>query len=184
MTKKTAVAVLLPVAALLLLTFSSCSKADVPAPAYEGDLPDMIMTNASYTLGKPDRTPLTMNARQITVYNGNSRTILENPSFSQKAKDSDMIELRGSCDYAQSTDNSSVSLSGNIRIFKNTDNVTIECDTLLWDDEQRMMSTPGIVRLSYPDGTYITARGLTASLDSNLYEFEEIIQGRFEIDQE
>ncbi len=184
MNKKTVRAVMCVFFSLfLMLCAASCSRAGLEKAVTDGELPDMIMTDASYTLGKPDRTPLRMQAGTITIYSERNRTVLETPVFTQKAKDSDEIELEGSCDRAESFDNERVTLEGNVKVLKKSDNVTIECDNLIWDDKTSSLTTDGLVSLSYKDGTKMTARGFKALLDSNTYEFDVILEGRFSDEQ-
>lgn len=184
MNKKTAgTAVFLFFSLFLILCTVSCSRAGLEKAVTDEELPDMIMTEASYTLGRPDRTPLRMQARTITIYSERNRTVLEEPVFTQKAKDSEEIELEGSCKRAESFDNENVTLEGNVRVMKKSDNVTIECDNLIWDDKTSSLSTDGLVKLSYKDGTRMTARGFRALLDSDTYEFTEILEGRYSDDQ-
>lgn len=184
MNKKTVgTAVYLFFSLFLILCTVSCSRTGLEKAVTDEELPDMIMTDASYTLGKPDRTPLRMQAKTIIIYSERNRTVLEMPVFTQKAKDSDEIELEGSCMRAESFDNEKVTLEGNVRVLKKSDNVTIECDNLIWDDKTSSLSTDGLVMLSYKDGTSMKARGLKALLDSDTYEFTEILEGRYSDDQ-
>ncbi len=64
-------------------------------------------------------------------------------------------------------------------MYKKSDNLTIDCDNLLWDDSEQTMSTDGTVHLVYKDGTELTAEGFTAMLETNTYEFRKITQGVF-----
>ncbi len=184
MNKKTVRTCLCVFFSVFLILFAvSCSRAGFEKAVTDEDLPDMILTDASYTLGKPDRTPLRMQAGKIIIYNERNRTVLETPVFTQNAKDSDEVELEGSCLRAESFDNEKVTLEGNVRIVKKSDNVVIECDNLIWDDKTSSLSTDGIVSLSYKDGTKMTARGFKALLDSNTYEFDVILEGRYSDEQ-
>lgn len=153
-------------------------------PEAERDLPDMIMKQAVYTFGKPDRKPLILEAEEISIWQKDTKTVIKNISFHQNKKNSEEVELTGSCESGLSLNNSKVTLKGNVKLYKNTDNVKIECDELDWDDESQTIRTEGIVYMTYQDGTELKARGFKALLDENVYEFEEIISGRYTPDEQ
>ncbi len=117
-----------------------------------------------------------MKASRITVFNRKTdRTELENINFYQDD------EMTGSCDTAVVTDNNNnAQLTGNIKLYKKTDNFTIMCDSLTWDNKNQIISTQGIVDVKYEDGTTIKAKGFTAQLDDNIYEFNQIMEGSYE----
>lgn len=161
---------------VLLVVFCSCNiKDDKNIPLAEQELPDMILKDATYTLGKPNEEPLTMKARSITIYNNEKGTLMDDVSFTSGNK------LQGSCDKASvSSDSNKATLEGNVKIFKNDDNISIQAQSLRWDNDKMTIDTDGEVFVSYEDGTQIRAKGFAAQLDINLYEFSEIIEGRFE----
>lgn len=170
---------------LVVLCTSSCKKVETDSvPIGEQELPDMIMYKATYVFGERDRRPLILNAETITIYTqNNGRTLLENAVFTQEEKDENglpHVEIEGSCDSASiNEDNTVAKLFGNVKLNKKSDNFTIECDTLEWNDEYQTISTDSAVHVVYGDGTELTAVGFSARLDDNIYEFGEIIEGRY-----
>lgn len=162
---------------ILVFSLASCVKsAQTDNRANTENLPDMVMTNATYIFGEKGRSPVVMNAKKITIYNRETdKTELENINFHQED------EMTGSCERAVVTDNNNnARLSGNISLYKKTDNFTIMCDSLTWDNRKQVISTEGIVDVEYQDGTIIRAKGFTAKLDDNIYEFKEIIKGSYD----
>lgn len=163
----------------------SCGrKTSVSIPVGEDELPDMIMHEATYVFGDAGRRPLIMGAELITVYSGdNGRTLLENLTFTQEDTDEDgetYVEMEGSCDSAYiNSENSIAKMSGNVRLTKKTDNFTIECESLEWDDDKQIINTESFVHVVYEDGTELKAIGFSAQLDDNIYEFGRIIEGRY-----
>jgi len=131
----------------------------------------MVLYDSTYRFGRPDSDVLEMRAETITIYSNSNLTILENASFSQAD------DLFGTCDHAESTENTKVTLSGHVHVEKKSDNLVIDCDNLEWDDDSRIMSTEGRVHVTYDDGTSLDAIGFTALLDSNVYEFRVIEKG-------
>lgn len=164
----------------LLFGFSACKKSSGIIPQSEQDLPDMILHNATYVYGQPDRKPLMLQASEILVWNKDNKTEISDISFYQ-GKDDD-IELSGTCDCAVSYSNNQVTLKGNVKLYKTTDKVKIECESIKWDDEKQSISTDGIVFLTYQDGTEIEAEGFKALLKEDSYSFGKIIKGRYTSD--
>lgn len=162
---------------VVLFSFSSCKKSSGVIPQSEQDLPDMILHNATYVYGQPDRKPLVLQASEISVWNKENKTEIKDITFYQ-GKDGD-IELSGTCDRAISYNNNQVLLQGNVKLYKTTDEVNIECDSIKWDDEKQSISTDGIVFLTYQDGTHIQAEGFKALLKEDSYSFGKIIKGRY-----
>lgn len=141
------------------------------------------MTDATYTFGEKGRRPVVMEATCITIYSKNSdKTILENINFHQEEEHDGVVstEMSGSCDSAIVTgNNTNAALSGNIVLYKKSDNFTIKCDNLLWDNKSQIIKTDGLVDVTYEDGTKLKAKGFTAQLDDNIYEFEQILEGSY-----
>jgi len=157
--------------AVICLGLCSCSRDSSSSPYMDGDYPDMVLYDSSYRFGRPGSDVLEMKAGKITIYSGKNLTILENASFSQSD------DLFGSCERAESTENTRVSLSGSVHVEKKSDSLVIDCDNLLWDDDEHVLKTDGRVHVTYDDGTSLDAIGFKAQLDRNVYEFNEIVQG-------
>ena len=157
--------------AAVLVLGASCHRNGSSSPYIDGDYPDMVLYDSTYRFGRPGNDVLEMKAKTITIYSSRDLTILENASFSQSD------DLFGTCDHAESTDNSKVSLSGSVHVEKKSDNLVLDCDNLLWDDDSRVLTTDGYVHVTYDDGTSLDAVGFKAYLDSNVYEFTRIEKG-------
>lgn len=158
-----------------ILCLTSCKKSfSDSVPQGEAELPDMIMHDATYIFGEKDRRPLVLTAQTITIYSGKTgRTLIENATFEQE-------DLDGSCESGFiNADNTVAKLSGSVRLHKTSDNFTIECDNLEWNDELQTISSDSEVYVVYEDGTELKAIGFYAQLDDNIYEFGQIIEGRY-----
>jgi len=153
-------------------------------PEGEQELPDMIMHEATYIFGEKNIRPLVMKAETITIFSGDDgRTILKNASFIQEEKDDEgklYTEMYGSCEDALiNSDNTIAKMSGNVKLVKKTDNFSIECHDLEWNDKKQTIKTDSEVKVVYEDGTELKAIGFSAQLDDNIYEFGKIIEGRY-----
>ncbi len=172
---------------LILFSLFSCSKDDNrEIPVTERELPDMILINADYTFGQPDKKPLLLHADSITIYPVGQRMEIQKVSFTQKSsnENSDLIELSGKCDYAVSTDNVNIQMTGNVNLYKYTDDVEITCEELIWDDNNQEIKADGNVTVKYKNGTSITGTGFKALLNENVYEFKTIYEGKYTGEEE
>lgn len=159
----------------ILLTASSCRKADDIQIRSEGILPDMVMEKATYVFGRPDNTPLIITADRITVYSSSSEVFFENLSFTQENG-----KLSGSCDSGSSLDEEKIILSGSVEIYNSEDDIKISAEEVLWDDESKIVTSEGVVKVVFEGKNSIVAKGFSANMDENLYEFDIITEGRLD----
>lgn len=159
----------------LLFVCVSCSKATTQSvPLGEQELPDMILEEAQYTLGKPNEDALLMEASKIEIYKSSKGTIMENVKFQQASQDG----FEGSCASAQIDENSNHAiLSGSVEIRRESDNLQIYAQSIEWDNDEKTLQTTGTVLVVYEDGTEIEAQGFFANLDENNFEFGSITRG-------
>lgn len=159
---------------LLLFVSVSCSKSTKETtPLGEQELPDMILENAQYTLGRPNEDALIMMASRIEIYKSEKGTTLENVEFWQNNNG-----FKGSCDLAEvNQENNHAVLTGNVEISRESDNIQIFAQSIEWNNDQMSLQTTGVVKVIYGNGTEIEAQGFYAELDKNLFEFESIIRG-------
>ena len=164
-----------------MFCLASCGKVNESSGSTEEEeLPDMIMTDASYTFGESGRRPVIMSASKITIYSSKAdKTVLVDIKFQQEDENKE-IEMEGRCNYAVVTENNSkAELHGDIHLFKKTDNFSIICNDLIWDNDKQTIHTSGVVSVVYEDNTKMRARGFSAQLDENIYEFETILEGSY-----
>ncbi len=159
---------------LLFATVSCAKSTNETTPLGEQELPDMILEDATYTLGRPDEDALIMKSSRIEIYKGDRGITLENVEFWQNSNNG----FRGSCTFAEiNEDNNHAVLTGNVEISRESDNIQIHAQSIEWDNDQMSLQTTGTVKVIYGDGTEIEAQGFYAELDKNLFEFESIIRG-------
>ena len=115
------------IASLIAVSLVSCGKIGESSNSTdEEELPDMVMTDASYTFGESGRRPVIMSASKITIYSSKAdKTVLVDIKFRQEGKNNE-IEMEGKCNYAVVTEkNTKAELHGDIHLFKKTDNFSI-----------------------------------------------------------
>ncbi len=159
---------------LTTLLISCSSKGNETVPLGEQELPDMILEDVQYTLGRTGEDALIMNAKSMTVYKSEKGTILEDVRFKQDNESG----LEGSCEIATlDEDREKATLSGNVTIYRQADNLTINASSIEWDNKERSLKSNGEVSVFYEDGTQIIAEGFSAYLDENDFEFGKILEG-------
>ena len=160
---------------LLLFVFVSCSKTtNETTPLGEQELPDMILEDAQYTLGRPNEDALIMKASKIEIYKSEKGTVLEEVQFWQNNEDG----FKGSCDLAQiDEDNSHAILTGKVEISRENDHLQIYAQSIEWDNNEMTLQTTGNVKIVYEDGTELEAQGFYAKLNENVFEFGKIVRG-------
>lgn len=153
----------------------SCSKETSESiPLGEQELPDMILENAQYTLGRPNEDALLMEASKIEIYNNSKGTIMENVKFKQNSEDG----FEGTCGHALIDEEANHAiLSNDVEIKRESDNLQIYAQSIEWDNDEMTLQTTGTVLVLYEDGTEIEAQGFFANLEENNFEFGSITRG-------
>lgn len=161
--------------ATLLIQFVSCTKSETQSiPLGEQELPDMVLYDAQYTLGRPGDEALVMTARTMTVYKGSKGTLLEGVSFKQSGEDG----MEGSCETAAIDENGEkATLTGNVEIRRKGDNLVIKAQNIEWNNETMTLDAKGEVVVVYGDGTQVVAQDFSAVLDEDDFEFGRIVRG-------
>ncbi len=171
----------LSLAFLLALSLGSCSFAQ-PEGAAAGrpsEYPDSSLRNATYVLGRPGQQPLRIKSELIEIYQKANTAYMERISFEQEDSDGNIL-LKGTADRARiDMDSQDAEITGNVRIEKVDDKMTISCESLDWKNSLQLIETKGdgLVTVSYGDGNNLTGRGFTGRLDEALYEFSTIEKG-------
>ena len=161
--------------ATLLAQFTSCAKGEAQEiPLGEQELPDMVLYNAQYTLGRPNEGALLMTANTMTVYQGAKGTVLEDVRFKQNGEDG----IDGSCEAATIDENGEkATLTGNVEIQRKSDDLLITAKDIEWDNETMTLDAKGEVVVVYGDGTRVVAQGFSAVLEEDDFEFGRIVEG-------
>jgi LPS export ABC transporter protein LptC len=79
------------------------------------------------------------------------------------------------------SDTDDAELSGNIRFTSSADEISINAETLFWEnDKKRIYSDPeNEVRLVKKDGSFMTGRGFEAFLGKRLINFSKGVSGQY-----
>jgi LPS export ABC transporter protein LptC len=162
---------------LLLLSCSVAQETDPDAPVSEE--PDILLTDATYTLGRSGQRPVTVTARTIAIYLKTDKAVLEDLTFEQP-DETGTTDLSGSAAMATvDTESNDASLQGTVRIDKRSEQFSVEAENLFWDEEEQLLQTEpdGRATVRFDEGNVLSGTGFSADLDQGVYEFASLDQG-------
>ena len=150
--------------------------------------PNLIMEEAEYiriTEGSPE---IRVAAREVRHYEKNHIMELDDFSFEQFIMDFNANpreqpaepELNSWGRAGQlrlETDTNNFSMSDNVIINVDSENLSIETDDISWNDNDRLLQTQGTVHITRSDGTFIEGTGFSADTRSRSWEFESAVEG-------
>ena len=163
------------------LLMASCSFVSDDGTEHEKPVtPDIILENATYTLGQTGEPPIFIKSSRIELYSDDNRAITEALSFIQYNDDGE-IRLEGSADSSEiDTESKVMKLDGNVRLAENESGMMIEADTLMFDSENDEVTADGNVKVVSDDGEF-EGTGFAGDLLLSSYSFASIEKGVFRL---
>ena len=167
------------IAASLLI--ASCSFVTDDGTEHEKLVtPDIILEEASYTLGQTGESPIFIKSSRIEFYSKDDRAFTESLSFVQY-NDEGEIRLEGSADKSEiDTKSKRMELEGNVKLSENDSGMMIEADALSFDSENNEVTADGHVRVVSEDGEF-EGTGFAGDLITSSYSFGSIEKGVFRL---
>ena len=173
-------AVLLLACSLALPILAGCSfDYQQAAEVEETEHPDFILEHTTYTVSRSYTDPITFTAGHAEFFSKEHSVYLTEVTFEQKDADGKVI-VNGSSDSATiDTDTNDTVLDGNIMLYSQTEEIRIATDTLYWDHEDQLLSSPSEVPVSvtYDDGSVVSGYGFSADFTLRAIEFAKETQG-------
>jgi LPS export ABC transporter protein LptC len=171
-------------AALLVLLLSCTFDYETAARAASREIPDFILTNASYTVARSGERAMMFEADTVSMYSSSQTAVLAAVSMYQKDDDSG---TSGTCSEARiNTDSLDAVLTGSVALVSEREGVRLEAERLEWDNSSgELFSGPDdLVLAVYEDGSRVLGRGFSGDLDLNVFEFQEILEGTLHYEKE
>ena len=175
---------------LYFLFIGACSFNYDTYPQKEDD-PNLIMENAEYvriTNGNPE---IRVKAEEIRHYEAKHIMELDNFSFEQfnaapeGQAEIPAINAHGRADLAHlETDTGNFFLKGDVAFEVISEDFNIKTGEITWQDNERVLTAPGFVDLTRSNGTVIQGTGFSADVRSRSWEFESMVEGAVEEDEE
>lgn len=168
----------LTAASLILL---SCDGSQNVSEAL-GEVPDTVSENfRQVTVSSGGRVEI--EAGRVEGYSKQDLTIFSDAGMLELNKEGEKT-LEGEADRIEISGDRNGSADGNIRIQDFSADSRLEAEHLDWDDEKRLLTGKGAVRIDSGDGLTIIGEGFIADTARGNYRFTDGVEGYVEMDSE
>jgi LPS export ABC transporter protein LptC len=170
---------------LILLTsllMPGCSFDYGEGAAEDSGLPDLVMNDVEYVRVKNGDPQVKFRAERAERYENRQLMELRNFSFEQFSNHGEEIDSTGRAAAARvELDSGNIAISGGVSLSVDSEDITIETESLEWRDEERQLSgdLEEPVRILRDDGTSFQGRGFTANTRSRVWEFAGPVGGSY-----
>lgn len=167
---------------LLLPLLFSCRSGTSSEEAKSLDiaLPDVILEEASFTLGQEGENPLYLEGDKLEFYLDEDIVYLFNITFRQLDEEESLF-ITGSAGYGKiNTETKVAELSGGVELEKVDEELRIRADGITFDSGNSTVESPGKASIYFKGGT-IDGENLSADLKRNTLELEVIQKGELEL---
>jgi LPS export ABC transporter protein LptC len=138
------------------------------------------MNDVEYVRMRDGNPQVRFRAELAERYEDKQLMELRNFSFEQFTQHSEEVDSAGRASSARvELDSGNIGISGGISLSVNSEDITIETESLDWQDKERQLSgsPEAYVRILRDDGTNFQGRGFTANTRSRRWEFSGPIGG-------
>jgi LPS export ABC transporter protein LptC len=146
------------------------------------DQADIVMGNVEYVRMRDGDPVVRFRAQQAERYENRQTMELQNFSFEQFYGSGGEVNAAGSAGSGLvELDSGNIKLERDIIISVDSEDITIETDSLSWEDEQRVLAgSDGLpVDIQRSDGTVFSGRGFSADARSRTWAFSGGVEGSY-----
>ncbi len=176
---------LIPAAAALSAVLLSCTfDYESASRTASREIPDFILTNASYTVARSGERDMMFEADTVSMYSSSQTAVLTTVRMYQEDDESGTT---GTCFEASiNTESLDALLTGSVILVSEREGVRLEAERLEWDNSSgELFSGPDdLVLAVYDDGSRVLGKGFSGDLDLNVFEFQELIEGKLHYEKE
>ena len=168
--------------AIFLLLIVSCSFDYGQGAGSESGEPDIVMENVEYVRVRSAEPQVRFFAEHAEKYENKKLMELRNFSFEQFGRSGDKINAAGRAGSASiQIDTGNISLSDNVRVEVESEDIVIETFQLRWDDETHMLTAgeDEEVQIYKGDGTYFIGVGFQADARKRTWDFLRGVSGSY-----
>ncbi|MDR2135030.1 MAG: LPS export ABC transporter periplasmic protein LptC [Treponema sp.] len=143
-------------------------------------LPDMEMDDVEYVRVRDGEPQVRFRAERAERYEEEQLMELRNFSFEQFTDHGEKVDSSGKASAARvELDSGNIGISGGVSLSVDSENITIETETISWQDKERQLNAgpEETVKIFRDDGTSFQGRGFRANTRSRLWEFSGPIGG-------
>jgi LPS export ABC transporter protein LptC len=143
-------------------------------------LPDIEMDDVEYVRVRDGEPQVRFRAERAERYEERQLMELRNFSFEQFTDHGEKIDSAGQASAARvELDSGNIGISGGVSLSVDSENITIETETISWQDKERQLAAgqDEVVRIFRDDGTSFQGRGFRVNTRSRAWEFSGAIGG-------
>ncbi|MDR3173877.1 MAG: LPS export ABC transporter periplasmic protein LptC [Treponema sp.] len=148
----------------------------------DSGLPDLVMNDVEYVRVKDGDPQVKFRAEQAERYEDRQLMELRNFSFEQFSNHGGEIDSAGRAAAARvELDSGNIGISGGVSLSVDSEDITIETESLDWQDSERQLSgnPEAPVRILRDDGTSFQGWGFKANTRSRAWEFAGPVGGSY-----
>jgi LPS export ABC transporter protein LptC len=167
---------------LAVFVFGRCTFDYGDGASENDDQADIVMGNVEYVRMRDGDPVVRFRAQQAERYETRQTMELQNFSFEQFYGHGGEINATGSAGSGLvDLDSGNIQLERSIIISVDSEDITIETDSLSWEDEKRILagSDGQTVDIQRSDGTVFSGRGFSADTRSRTWAFTGSVEGSY-----
>jgi LPS export ABC transporter protein LptC len=145
--------------------------------------PDLVMRDVEYVRMVNAQPLVRLRADEVRRYEASHTMELDNFSFEQfnaapsgGGQTPEVNVLGGGGSAKVQTDTGNLVLN-NVYVDVKSEEISLNTRYLAWDDKQRLLTAPGDVNITRPNGTKISGRGLSADIRRRSWQFDANVRG-------
>ncbi|MDR0404036.1 MAG: LPS export ABC transporter periplasmic protein LptC [Treponema sp.] len=170
--------------AVLFILPAACSF-DYDAAAEDSEnIPDVIMKDVEYVRMENALPQVRIRSKEARRYETKHTMEIDSFSFEQynpEAPEAGVIpniNVRGSGGSANiETDTRNLTMGGGVSIEVESEDISLQTESLSWENAGRVFVAPGEVVVTRSDGTRLSGRNLSADTRRRGWRFEEAVSG-------
>jgi LPS export ABC transporter protein LptC len=166
------------------LFIPACSFDYDTAAEDSGNDPDVIMKDVEYVRMENALPMVRIHSKEARRYETKHAMEMDGFSFEQynptPAENSEIpdINVWGTGGSVQiETDSGNLTMAGGVSIDVKSEDISLNTESLFWEDEERLISAPGEVTVTRSDGTKLSGRNLYADTRGRQWRFEGAVSG-------
>jgi LPS export ABC transporter protein LptC len=143
-------------------------------------LPDLVMDDVEYVRVRDGEPQVRFRAERAERYEERQLMELRNFSFEQFTDHGETVDSTGRASSARvELDSGNIGISGGVSLSVESENITIETESIAWEDQERQLSAGAedMVRIFREDGTSFQGLGFRANTRNRVWEFSGPIGG-------
>ena len=163
----------------VLLMLLSCTKSPaegVMVTEEEIELPDIMLTNTSYTLSAGEGEPIVIHAGVMKVFLNEEKVLLEDFTFTQNDEEGKPF-IKGHAGSGRiNTDTRECRFTGGAFLEQLRDGLSVSAESLTFRSRDNTVEAEGHAEVTF-EGGHISGRGVFADLTASTLEIGELYSG-------